>query len=97
LSNVDPLSPCPHGMSTHQPRHFIVYRKPDHATRFWMTHDGRGFVGTTTLIELARELAGRRATQLYALPVVGRPAGSADLTHEEAHKLLTWLKIGAAD
>jgi hypothetical protein len=81
-------------MSTREPRHFIVYRKPDHSTRFWMTHDGRGFVGTTTLIELARELATRRARQLYALPQVGCPAGCADLTLEEAQKLLTWLKIG---
>ena len=96
MSKASPLSPCPHGMSTLAPRHFIVYRKPDHATRFWMTHDGRGFVGTTTLIELARELAGRRAVQLYALPLVARPAGSADLTHEEAQKLLTWLKISSA-
>ena len=82
-------------MSTLEPRHFIVYRKPKHATRFWMTHDGRGFVGTTTLVELARELAARRARQLYALPQVGPPAGSADLTLDEAQKLLTWLKIGA--
>jgi hypothetical protein len=81
-------------MSTLAPRHFIVYRKPEHATRFWMTHDGRGFVGTTTLVELARELAGRRARQLYALPLVGRPAASADLTEAEARQLLTWLKIG---
>lgn len=72
LSNTSPLPPCPHGMSTLAPRQFIVYRKPDHATQFWMTHDGRGFVGTTTLIELARELAARRASQLYALP--GRPS-----------------------
>jgi hypothetical protein len=84
-------------MSTREPRHFVVYRKPDHATRFWMTHDGRGFVGTTTLIELARELAGRRARQLYALPLADRPAGSADLTREEAQQLLTWLKINPAD
>jgi len=82
-------------MSTREPRHFIVYRKPDHSTRFWMTHDGQGFVGTTTLIELARELAARHVRQLYALPRVGCPAGSADLTREEAQKLLTWLKIGA--
>lgn len=84
-------------MSTLAPRQFIVYRKPDHATQFWMTHDGRGFVGTTTLIELARELAARRASQLYALPQVGPPVGSADLTLEEAQKLLTWLKISSAD
>ena len=83
-------------MRTHERRHFIVYRKPDHSTRFWMTHDGRGFVGTSTLIELARELAGRRATQLYALPLDGRPLASADLTVEEGQKLLDWLKIGAA-
>ena len=95
MSNAIPLPPCPHGMSTREPRHFIVYRKPDHSTRFWMTHDGRGFVGTTTLIELARELATRRARQLYALPQVGCPAGSADLTREEAQRLLRWLKIGA--
>jgi hypothetical protein len=83
-------------MSTREPRQFIVYRKPDHSTRFWMTHDGRGFVGTTTLIELARELASRRATQLYALPLEGRPVGSADLTLEEAQKLLTWLKLSSS-
>lgn len=81
-------------MTTLAPRHFIVYRKPDHATRFWMTQDGRGHVGTTTLEELARELAGRRARQLYALPLVSRPAGTADLTSAEAHRLLAWLKIG---
>jgi hypothetical protein len=80
-------------MSTHERRHFIVYRKPEHSTRFWLTHDGRGFVGTITLIELARELAGRRVTRLYALPPVGAPAGSADLTAEEARQLLGWLKI----
>ena len=77
------------------PRHFIVYRKPDHSTRFWMTHDGRGQVGTITLVELARELAARRASLLYALPLTGCPAGCADLTPDEAQKLLTWLKIGA--
>jgi hypothetical protein len=83
-------------MSTRNARHFVVYRKPDHSTRFWMTHDGRGFVGTTTLVELARELAARRAVQLYALPLVGPPAGSADLTPDEAQKLRNWLKIGSA-
>jgi hypothetical protein len=95
LSHASPLAPCPHGMSTREARHFIVYRKPDHSTRFWMTHDGRRFVGTSTLVELARELAARRATWLYALPLVGPPTGSADLTLDEGHKLLTWLKIGA--
>lgn len=84
-------------MSTHEARHFIVYRKPDHATRFWMTHNGRGFVGTSTLIELARELAARHARKLYALPLVGPPVGSADLTLEEGHQLLKWLKISSAD
>jgi hypothetical protein len=84
-------------MSTREPRHFIVYRKPEHSTRFWMTHDGRGFVGTLTLNELARELSGRRAAQLYALPLTGAPPGCADLTVEEAHKLLAWLKIGTHD
>jgi hypothetical protein len=82
-------------MCTNERRHFIVYRKPDHSTRFWMTHDGRGFVGTTTLIELARELAARQAKQLYALPQAGQPAGSADLTLEEGHKLIGWLKLDA--
>ncbi|MCW5658580.1 MAG: hypothetical protein KIT60_12815 [Burkholderiaceae bacterium] len=81
-------------MTTLAPRHFIVYRKPDHATRFWMTQNGRGHVGTTTLEELARELSGRHARQLYALPPVDRPAGTADLTSAEAHRLLAWLKIG---
>ena len=81
-------------MSTREPRHFIVYRKPDHSTRFWMTHDGRGFVGTTTRLELARELAARKARRLYALPEVGWPIGSADLTLDEGQKLLTWLKLG---
>jgi len=82
-------------MSTGEPRHFIVYRKPEHSTRFWMTHDGRGFVGTTTLVELARELAARKASHLCALPQVGPPVGSADLTLEEGQQLLKWLKIGA--
>jgi hypothetical protein len=81
-------------MTTLAPRHFIVYRKPDHATRFWMTQNGRGHVGTTTLEELALELAGRGARQLFALPLVGRPAGTSDLTHAEAQQLLAWLKIG---
>jgi hypothetical protein len=97
LSNAEPLLPCAHGMSTRKPCHFIVYRKPEHSTRFWMSHDGRRFVGTTTLIELARELASLRATRLYALPLLGRPAGSVDLTLEEAQKLRTWLKINSAD